>query len=73
LNLRQLDEPAIRPELRGEVLSASITLDDAKPLFLEFQAAGVVFHQTLKTEPWGARTFIVADPDGNLILFAGRG
>jgi len=73
LNLRQLDEPALRPELRGEVLSASITLDDAKPLFLEFQAAGVVFHQTLKTEPWGARTFIVADPDGNLILFAGRG
>jgi hypothetical protein len=33
-----LDEPAIRPELRGHLLSASITLDDAKPLFLEFQA-----------------------------------
>jgi catechol 2,3-dioxygenase-like lactoylglutathione lyase family enzyme len=60
LNLRQLDEPAI-------------TLEDAKPLFLEFQAAGVAFHQVLKTEPWGARTFIVGDPDGNLILFAGRG
>jgi catechol 2,3-dioxygenase-like lactoylglutathione lyase family enzyme len=73
LNLRQLDEPAIRPELRGDVLSASITLEDAKPLFLEFQAAGVVFHQLLKTEPWGARTFIIGDPDGNLILFAGRG
>jgi catechol 2,3-dioxygenase-like lactoylglutathione lyase family enzyme len=73
LNLRQLDEPAIRPELRGDVLSASITLEDAKPLFLEFQAAGVAFHQVLKTEPWGARTFIVGDPDGNLILFAGRG
>ena len=73
LNLRYLDEPAIRPELRGQVLSASITLDDEKPLFLEFQAAGVVFNQGLKTEPWGARTFIVSDPDGNLILFAGRG
>jgi catechol 2,3-dioxygenase-like lactoylglutathione lyase family enzyme len=75
LNLRHLDEPAIRPELqdREHLLSASITLDDAKPLFLEFQAAGVVFHQALKTEPWGARTFIVCDPDGNLILFAGRG
>ena len=24
----------------------------------------------LRAEPWGARTFIVADPDGNLILFA---
>ena len=75
LNLRHLDEPAIRPELqeREHLLSASITLDDAKPLFLEFQAADVAFHQTLKTEPWGARTFIVRDPDGNLILFAGRG
>jgi len=73
LNLRHLDEPAFRPELRGDLLSASIVLEDAKPLFLEFQAAGVVFHQGLKTEPWGARTFIVCDPDGNLILFAGRG
>jgi catechol 2,3-dioxygenase-like lactoylglutathione lyase family enzyme len=73
LNLRHLDEPAFRPELRGDLLSASIPLDDAEPLFLEFQAAGVVFHQVLKTEPWGARTFIVSDPDGNLILFAGSG
>ena len=75
LNLRYLDEPAMRPELqeREHLLSASITLDDAKPLFLEFQAAGVIFHQVLKTEPWGARTFIVRDPDGNLILFAGNG
>jgi catechol 2,3-dioxygenase-like lactoylglutathione lyase family enzyme len=75
LNLRHLDEPAIRPELqaREHLLSASITVDDVKSLFLEFQAAGVVFHQTLKTEPWGARTFIVRDPDGNFLLFAGRG
>jgi catechol 2,3-dioxygenase-like lactoylglutathione lyase family enzyme len=75
LNLRCLSEPAINPELRDRehLLSASITLDDAKPLFLEFQAAGVVFHQGLKTEPWGARIFIIGDPDGNLILFAGRG
>jgi catechol 2,3-dioxygenase-like lactoylglutathione lyase family enzyme len=72
LNLRHLDEPAFRPELRGDLLSATITLEDAKPLFLEFQAAGVVFHQELKTEPWGACTFIVSDPDGNLILFAGH-
>jgi hypothetical protein len=33
----------------------------------------VLFHQTLKSEPWGARTFIVRDPDGNLILFSGGG
>ena len=75
LNLRCLDKPGLDPEIRDseQLLSASITLDDAKPLFLEYQAAGVPFAQPLKTEPWGARTFIVRDPDGNLILFAGRG
>ena len=75
LNLRRLDKPGLDPEIRDreQLLSASIALDDAKPLFLEYQAAGVLFAQPLKTEPWGARTFIVRDPDGNLILFAGRG
>ena len=75
LNLRCLPTPIIDPQLRDSehLLSASITLDHAKPLFLEFQAAGVKFHQALKTEPWGARTFIVRDPDGNLVLFSGRG
>src|ERR1700733_9095678 len=74
LNLRCQAKPVIDPQLRDSqhLLSASITLDDAKPLFLEFQAAGVEFHQGLKTEPWGARTFIVRDPDGNLLLFSGR-
>ncbi len=73
LNLRHLDEPAINPALRDRehLLSASISVDDATPLFHEFQTAGVEFHQTLKTESWGARTFIVRDPDGNLILFSG--
>jgi catechol 2,3-dioxygenase-like lactoylglutathione lyase family enzyme len=75
LNIRHLDEPAINPEIRDKehLLSASITVDNAKPLFLEFQTAGVLFHQTLKTEPWGAHTFIVRDPDRNLILFSGAG
>jgi catechol 2,3-dioxygenase-like lactoylglutathione lyase family enzyme len=74
LNLRCVSNPVIDPRLRDkeDLLSASITLDDARPLFLEYQAAGVSFHQALRTEPWGARTFIVRDPDGNLILFAGR-
>jgi catechol 2,3-dioxygenase-like lactoylglutathione lyase family enzyme len=76
LNLRLVHGPVFDPGLKareGDLLSASLTLDDAKPLFLDFQQAGVDFHQSLKTEPWGARTFIVADPDGNLILFAGKG
>ena len=76
LNLRCVDAPSIdstRRE-RESLLSASITVasaDEIKMLFLELQSAGVVFHQTLKAEPWGARDFIVKDPDGNLLLFAG--
>ncbi|CAN7397382.1 VOC family protein [Rhizobium leguminosarum] len=61
---------------REHLLSASITVDTSKEikrLFLDFQAAGVSFHQPLRKEPWGARNFIVLDPDGNLILFAGPG
>jgi catechol 2,3-dioxygenase-like lactoylglutathione lyase family enzyme len=75
LNLRSLDKPGFDPERRDQeqLLSASIALDDAQPLFLEYQTAGVTFAQPLRTEPWGARTFIVRDLDGNLILFAGRG
>ncbi|TAL34910.1 MAG: VOC family protein [Phenylobacterium sp.] len=74
LNLRRVDGPVFSEHFRAQepdALSATLTLDDAKPLFLELQAAGVTFHQTLRSEPWGARTFIVGDPDGNLILFAG--
>jgi hypothetical protein len=33
------------------LLSATIVLDAIKPLFLEYRAAGVGFHQTLRTEP----------------------
>ncbi len=74
LNLRCVATPVVDPErcAKEDLLAASITLEDAKPLFLEYQAVGVDFHQTLRTEPWGAQTFIVRDPDGNLILFAGK-
>lgn len=74
LNLRHVDGPVFDSGFRsreGDAVSATLTLDEATPLFLEFQRAGVAFYQTLRTEPWGARTFIVQDPDGNLIAFAG--
>jgi catechol 2,3-dioxygenase-like lactoylglutathione lyase family enzyme len=75
LNLRQVDDPVVDPIRRDTegFLAASITMEDAKPLFVEYQKAGVEFVQPLRTEPWGARTFVVRDPDGNLLLFAGRG
>jgi catechol 2,3-dioxygenase-like lactoylglutathione lyase family enzyme len=74
LNLRWVQGPVFVPGFRErevDVLSATIAVDDPKALFLELQAAGAPFHQTLRTEPWGARTFIIRDPDGNLIAFAG--
>jgi uncharacterized glyoxalase superfamily protein PhnB len=74
--LRLVCEPVFAGDIRSRehLLSAAIAVDSAaeiKQLFLDFQAAGVSLHQTLKKEPWGARNFIVLDPDGNLILFAG--
>ena len=75
-NLRLVFEPVFVADVRKRehLLSASITVataNEIKQLFLGYQAAGVSFHQSLKKEPWGARTFVVSDPDENLILFAG--
>jgi catechol 2,3-dioxygenase-like lactoylglutathione lyase family enzyme len=76
LSLRHVDEPVFAGDVRERegLLSASITVgsaDEIKQLFSSYQAMDVPFHQPLKQEPWGATTFIVVDPDGNLILFAG--
>jgi catechol 2,3-dioxygenase-like lactoylglutathione lyase family enzyme len=76
LSLRHVDEPLFAGDVREReaLLSASITVasaDEIKQLFLSYQARDVPFHQTLKQEPWGATTFVVVDPDSNLILFAG--
>ena len=74
LNLRRVDAPVIDPHRRDteQLLAASIALEDATSLFREYERAGVQFVQTLRHEPWGARTFVIRDPDGNLLLFAGR-
>jgi catechol 2,3-dioxygenase-like lactoylglutathione lyase family enzyme len=75
LNLRVVGEPVFVGDIREreQLLSASLTVTtgEIKQLFLSYQAAGVRFRQILKKEAWGASAFIVVDPDGNLILFAG--
>jgi uncharacterized glyoxalase superfamily protein PhnB len=76
LNLRYVHVPVIDATLRDgeDLLSASMTVETAseiKQLYLEFQATGAPFHQPLQDQPWGARNFIVKDPDGNLLLFSG--
>jgi catechol 2,3-dioxygenase-like lactoylglutathione lyase family enzyme len=74
--LRQVDGPVFAGDIRERehLTSAAITVatvEEIKQLFLSYQSVGVIFHQALKEEQWGARTFIVLDLDGNLILFAG--
>jgi catechol 2,3-dioxygenase-like lactoylglutathione lyase family enzyme len=76
LNLRCVERSVIESTVRDreELLAVSMTVataDEIKLLFLEYQSAGVTFSQTLKKQPWVAKNFIVKDPDGNLLLFAG--
>jgi catechol 2,3-dioxygenase-like lactoylglutathione lyase family enzyme len=76
LNLKLVCEPVFAGDVRKRehLLSASITVataNEIEQLFLNYHAAGVSFHQALKKESWGASTFVVEDPDENLLLFAG--
>lgn len=76
LALRQIHESVFVGDVieREHLISAAITVatvQEIEQLFANCQSAGVSFHQPLQEEPWGARAFIVRDPDGNLILFAG--
>ena len=74
LHLRFVHEPVITLEVREReegLLSAFLDVDNIKGLFAEYKAAGVDFVQPLRKEPWGGVAFIVLDPDGNWICFAG--
>lgn len=56
---------------RDGVIMAFVNVDNVKALFAEYVAAGVTFGQRLHKEAWGGHAFIVQDPDGNSICFAG--
>lgn len=76
LNLRHVDRPVIDDTVRQaeDLVAATLPVDRAEAiesLFREFHAAAIPVHQKLRIEPWGSRTFIIRDPDGNLLLFAG--
>lgn len=61
--------PWVAPRPDADLLAVRIEVDDVKALFLEVRGRGAAFHQVLRTEPWGQVTFVVADPDGNLLGF----
>ena len=74
LHLRFVHEPVLAPGVREQedsLLSAFVGVGNIKDLFAEYKAVGVDFVHPLRKEPWGASAFIVLDPDGNWICFAG--
>lgn len=75
LNLRCVHGPVFAAGFHtnnDDLLAATVTVDGIEGLFSSYDAAGVELHQRLRREPWGAQTFIVRDPDGNLICSAGE-
>ena len=73
LHLRFVHEPVFVPGIqeREGLLSGFLEVENIKALFVEYKAAGVAFVQPLRKEPWGGSAFIVLDPDGNGVCFAG--
>jgi uncharacterized glyoxalase superfamily protein PhnB len=63
-----LDQRALRRR-EEELLSANVNVTNGKALYREFVEAGATLFQRLRVEPWGRKSFIVEDPDGNLIAF----
>jgi len=73
LNLRQTEHaPWSTPTQEPDLLAVRIEVDDVRTLYLEVRDRGAQLHQPLRTEPWGQRTFIVQDPDSNLLSFSAR-
>ncbi|MBB4854795.1 putative glyoxalase superfamily protein PhnB [Mycobacteroides chelonae] len=56
---------------KHDPFAATLTACKLGPLHDEYRAAGADFHLPLQSEEWASVTFIVRDPDGNLILFSG--
>ena len=73
IHLRFVHQPAFVAGLREQeqLLSAFVAVANVKGLFTEYKARNVPFVHRLKKEPWGQSSFIVRDPDGNWLCFAG--
>ncbi len=75
VHLKFVHDPVITPgpQDRDAFITAFVEVDHVDALFAEYAAAGVTFSQRLQHEDWGGDDFVVRDPDGNMICFAGRG
>jgi len=73
IHLRFVHQPVVIASFRAEeqLLSAFVAAGNVKALFAEYESRAVPFVHRLKKEPWGQSAFIVRDPDGNWLCFAG--
>jgi catechol 2,3-dioxygenase-like lactoylglutathione lyase family enzyme len=73
IHLRFVHQPMYVAGLREkeQVIAAFLSVANVKGLFAEYQTRKVPFVHRLKKEPWGQSSFIVSDPDGNALSFAG--
>jgi hypothetical protein len=76
LALREVRQPVFVDNIRAreQLLSLILTFGDGADV--DTLHADLAMHRTVvfqppRTEPWAARTTIILDPDGNLILLAG--
>jgi catechol 2,3-dioxygenase-like lactoylglutathione lyase family enzyme len=74
IHLRFVHQPVLDADLREreQVISAFVAVANVKGLFTEYETRGVTFVHRLRKEPWGQSSFIVRDPDGNGLCFAGN-
>lgn len=70
LAIRHVSRPVIDHSAGEDLLSAFVEVSDVNALHDSLQAAGALIWQAPRDEPWGMRSLIVSDPDGNLICFA---
>jgi catechol 2,3-dioxygenase-like lactoylglutathione lyase family enzyme len=70
LAIRHVSRPVIDHSAGEDLLSAFVEVSDVNALHDSLQAAGAHIRQVPRDEPWGMRSLIVSDPDGNLICFA---
>ena len=70
LALRHVAKPVIDHSAGEDLLSAFVEVSDVNALHASLQASGANIRQAPRGEPWGMRSLIVSDLDGNLICFA---
>jgi catechol 2,3-dioxygenase-like lactoylglutathione lyase family enzyme len=74
LHLKFVHEPVLvaGAQDRDGLITAFIEVEHVKALYAEYVDKGVTFRQGLQKQAWGGHDFIVRDPDGNFLCFAGR-